>query len=341
MHVLITGGGGFLGQAILERLLERGDQVTSLARGDYPALRALGAKTLQADLGADLSRLKAILPTVDALVHTAAKVGIWGDPKAFEAVNVQGTATLLQLAREAGVGRVVFTSSPSVTFGGHDSINAGPEEPYPDHYLSEYPRTKALAEQFVLAQNAPDFRTTSLRPHLIWGPGDPHLIPRLIERARAGKLRIVGDGTNMVDLTYIDNAAHAHILALDALDTGHVDRDEGPAGKAYFISNGEPVNLWEWINGVLGALGIEPVRKRISRKMAHRIGAMLETTWRTLGRPGEPPMTRFVAAQLATSHWYDMAPATRDFGYVPLVSMEEGMVRLLDTLSDPEGGLHV
>ena len=331
MHVLITGGGGFLGHAILTRLLERGDQVTSLARGDYPALRALGAQTIQADLGGSLSRLEPALSGVDAIIHTAAKVGVWGDPKAFEAVNIHGTQTLLKLAEKAGVRHLVFTSSPSVTFGGHDSINAGPDEPYPAHYLSEYPRTKAVAEQHVLAKNSPDFRTTSLRPHLIWGPHDPHLVPRLIERATAGKLRIVGDGTNMVDLTYIDNAADAHILALDALR----DRpfDQGPAGKAYFISNGEPVNLWDWINGLLRTLGIPPVRKRISKKMATRIGAMLEATWRTLHRNGEPPMTRFVAAQLATSHWYDMTPAREDFDYIPTVSMDEGMHRLLATLS--------
>ncbi len=329
MRVIITGGGGFLGKAIVSQLLERGDDVLSIARSDYPELRDMGAETLRADL-ADRDALFDALQGADALIHTAARVGMWGPHEDFVKVNVTGTQNLIDACLHHGVPRMVFTSSPSVTFDGGDAVNEGPDTPYPTRYLSSYPETKAAAEQLVLAANAPGFATTSLRPHLIWGPGDPHLIPRLVERARQGKLKIVGKGDNVVDITYVENAALAHLDALDALD--RPDTQPNPRGRAYYISNAEPVVLWDWINNLFEELGIPPVKSKVPLGVAYAAGATMEKTWRLFRRAGEPPMTRFVASQLATSHWYDMEPARRDFGYTPKISMEQGLARLLESL---------
>lgn len=329
MKVLVTGGGGFLGKHIVARLLERGDEVTSVARSDYPELREMGANTERGDLG-DPEVAKRVTRGMDAVIHTAARVGMWGPKEDFIRINIEATQHLLDASQLNGVERFVFTSSPSVTFDGEDACNAGQDVPYPDEFLAYYPETKAEAERRVLNAHCTDFRTTSLRPHLIWGPGDPHLIPRLVERARAGKLRIVGDGDNKVDITYIDNAAQAHLDALEALN--RPDNEPNPGGKAYFISNDDPVDLWPWINNLLKELGVSPIKKSLSHKAAYRAGAAMEKTWRTLRLGGEPPMTRFIASQLATSHWYDMEPARRDLGYKPEVSMEVGFQRLLESL---------
>jgi nucleoside-diphosphate-sugar epimerase len=224
------------------------------------------------------------------------------------------------------VGRLVYTSTPSVVYSG--PVENGNESlPYPKRYTAAYPQTKAIAERAILAANGPDLLTVALRPHLIWGPGDPHLIPRVLARARAGKLRRVGTGPVMVDVTYVDNAATAHVLAADRL------RPEAPvAGKAYFISNGEPVDLWAFLNRVLEVAGLPPVTKTISPWKARFAGRVLETVYRTLRLPGEPAMTRFVAAQLSTPHWFDISAARRDLGYEPRVSIDDGLKRLAMTL---------
>jgi len=265
-------------------------------------------------------------------MHTAAMVGMWGKREDFWRINVEGTQNLIDAARAAGVTRFVFTSSPSVTFSGEDEVGVGQDAAYPEQFLAFYPETKAEAERRALAAHDPDgMRVTSLRPHLIWGPGDPHLIPRLVDRAKKGRLRIVGDGTNVVDITYIDNAAIAHVQALDAL--GRSGDEPNPGGKPYFISNDEPVELWPWINGLLGRLGVKPVTSRVSLSTAERVGGMMERGFKILPTDKEPPMTRFIARQLATSHWYDMGPAKRDFGYAPEVSMDEGLERLVASMS--------
>jgi nucleoside-diphosphate-sugar epimerase len=197
-----------------------------------------------------------------------------------------------------------------------------------------YSYTKAQAEQAVLASNSTDFRTTALRPHLIWGPRDTHLIPRLIHRARSGRLRRVGDGSNMVDITYVENAATAHLQAADALSNNaeRAGSSSTSAGKAYFISQGEPVNCWNWIDEILSLVNMPPVTKTLSYKTASKIGRVCEFAYRALRRSGEPPMTRFLAAQLSTSHWFDISAAKRDFGYEPRIATAEGMRRLADWL---------
>lgn len=317
---LVTGGGGFLGKAIVAKLRERGDEVRVLGRHRYPSVEALGA-TCHVGSIASRDAVFAAVAGVDVVYHVAALAGVWGDPKVYEATNVRGTENVIAACREHDVNRLVFTSSPSVISSPTGEDHAGVDEslPYPNSYLAHYPRTKAAAERIVLATNGESLRTTALRPHLIIGAGDPHLLPRVIERARQGKLRIVGDGSNLVDLTAVENAADAHLLAAKALSGRHPKA----AGKAYFITNGEPVEVWPWINGVLERLGIDPITRQISFTAASRLGAALEFSWRLLRLDGEPPMTRFAANQLATTHWFDISAARRDLGYDPKVSMEQ------------------
>jgi len=328
MRALVTGGGGFLGRAITEMLLERGDQVTILSRRRYPEVEALGADGLAVDLSQDTPDLAAHLQGIDVIFHVAARAGMWGPREDFWSINVDGTRRLLDAAKEAGVGRFVYTSSPSAVWSGADEENLSESDcPYPDSYLTVYPESKAAAEQLVLAASGPEMATTALRPHLIWGPRDPHLIPRLLDRGRAGRLRIIGKGDNKVGITYVDNAAWAHLLAADALAPGSAND-----GKAYFITDDEPVALWPWVNELFAAAGIPPVTKRISTANAERAAAAAEWVWRTFRRPGEPPMTRFVARSMSTHHYYDLSAARADFGYHQRVDAQVGWDRMIAAL---------
>ncbi|MGX9721451.1 2-alkyl-3-oxoalkanoate reductase [Stenotrophomonas acidaminiphila] len=328
MKILVTGGGGFLGQALCRGLVERGHDVLSFNRGHYPALAALGVGQIRGDL-ADANAVRHAAAGVDAVFHNAAKAGAWGSYDSYFQANVVGTRNVLDACRAHGIGRLVYTSTPSVTHRAtHPVEGLGADEvPYGEDFQAPYAATKAIAEREVLAANGPELATVALRPRLIWGPGDNQLVPRLAERARAGRLRFVGDGLNKVDTTYIDNAAQAHFDAFDHLVAG-----ASCAGKAYFISNGEPLPMRELLNRLLAAMGAPAVEKSISFKAAYRIGAVCEKLWPLLRLRGEPPMTRFLAEQLCTPHWYSMEPARRDFGYVPRVSIEEGLRRLRDSV---------
>jgi nucleoside-diphosphate-sugar epimerase len=311
-------------------LVARGDRVRSFSRGAYPELEAQGVEVVRGDLQ-DSAALAKACEGIECVFHTAALPGIGLDRDAYVAVNRTGTEILLSTAWRCGVTRFVHTSSPSVVFGGADQCDVDESAPYDfgwlDAYRAYYSHSKAAAEQVVLAANCDEFRTCALRPHLIWGPRDTHLIPRLLQRARSGRLRRVGDGTNLVDVTYVENAAAAHLQAADAL-CGSPHTTASPAGKAYFISQGEPVNCWKWIDDVLALAGLSAVEKSMTLRAASRIGGVCETLWGLAGAASEPPMTRFLAAQLATSHWYDISAARRDFGYEPRVSTAEGMRRL-------------
>ncbi len=260
---------------------------------------------------------------VDVVFHTAALAGIWGPWDEYYGINVAGTQNVVAACRSQRIRRLVFTSSPSVTFNGTAQEGVDESAPYPTRWLCYYPQTKALAEQAVLAANDSQLATCALRPHLIWGPGDRHLIPRLVERARAGQLRRVGDGANLVDMIYVDNAAAAHLQAADVLEPG-----SPVAGNAYFLSQGEPVNCWQWIDEILGLVGLPPVEKSISLAAAWRIGWAIERAYGCLRIQSEPRMTRFLAAQLGKSHCFDISRARRDFGFEPKVSTAEGMRRL-------------
>lgn len=326
MTALVTGGGGFLGGAIVRLLRERGDAVRSFSRQSHPALAGLGVEQVQGDLF-DPMAVSTAATDCEIVFHVAARAGVWGPWDDYHRANVVGTDNVIAGCRANGIRKLVFTSSPSVTFAGVDQNGVNESEPYPARFLAHYPHTKALAERAVLAANGPDLATVALRPHLIWGPGDPHLIPRLIERARAGRLRQVGRGSKLVDTVYVDNAAAAHIQAADRLAPG-----SPVTGKTYFISQGEPEPLWDFVNRILAAAGASPISRRVPSGVAFVAGAILEGVYRGLRLRGEPPMTRFVARQLSTAHWFDLTAARRDLGYVPTVSTEEGLHRLAASL---------
>ena len=337
MKALVTGGGGFLGGAVVDALLARGDDVTSLARGDYPALRERGVTTMRGDLADPASVRQAVEGDgpVDVVFHVAAKAGIWGTDADFRRSNVDGTRVLLDACRAAGVRRFVFTSTPSVVHTGGDIVGGDESLPYATHFDSAYPETKAEAERLVLAANGPDLATVALRPHLVWGPGDTQLVPRILDRARAGRLRFVGDGSAVIDTTYVDDAAQAH---LDAADRLHPHA--ACAGRPYFITSGDPRPVRDLVNGIVVAGGLEPVHGTVPLPVAVAAGAVVETVWRVLERVvdvGDPPMTRFLARQLATAHWFDISAARRDLGYSPQVPLDEGFVRLRGALQAAVG----
>ena len=330
MRALVTGGGGFLGAAIVRRLVERGDAVRTLQRGRYPRLEALGVECVRGDI-ADPEVVDSAVAGCDLVFHVAAKVEMWGPREPFRLANVVGTRNVVEAMRRNGGGRLVFTSSPSVVHGGAGIEGVDESLPYPDHYEAFYPETKAEAERLVLAANSADLPTVSLRPHLIWGPGDTHLIPNLVDRARAGQLRMVGDGSNLIDTVYIDNAVEAHLLAAEGLAA-----DRACAGRAYFITNDDPRPIGEIINGFVTAAGLDPVTRTVPLGVAVAAGRLFETLHRLKPSAGGPRMTPFLARNLATAHWYDISAAKRDLGYEPLVSIEEGMARVREWF-DAEG----
>ena len=324
--ILVTGGAGFIGGAILRMAKGRALDCISLSRRSSPELAALGVRQIQADIR-DGKTLTDAFTGVDTVFHTAALAGVWGPWRDYQAINIDGTTNVLAACRACGVKDLIYTSTPSVVFDGHD-IRGGDESlPYAQRFLCHYAESKAIAEKMVLAADGENLKTCAIRPHLVWGPGDPHLLPRLVARGRAGALSMVGAGDNLVDISYIENVAHAHLLAADKLD------DTGaPAGKAYFISQGEPVPLWSWINALFSRLGIAPIVKKIPFAVAYGLGVVLEVGYRLGNKTDEPPMTRFVAEQLAKSHYFSIRRASRDLGYQPLVSHEEGLDRAVEWL---------
>jgi nucleoside-diphosphate-sugar epimerase len=326
MKALVTGGAGFLGGALVRALATRGDEVRSFSRGHHPEIVALGVEHFRGDL-VESAALSQAVAGCDIVFHVAARVGGWGPAAAYHQTNVVGTENVIAACREQRVNRLVYTSTPSVVHTGAD-IEGGDESlPYATHFTASYPRTKAEAEKLVLASNAPDLATVALRPHLVWGPGDQQLLPRLLARARAGRLRLVGDGQKLVDTTYIDNAVSAHLSAGDALSP-----QASCAGRAYFIAQGEPMPSAELLNAFLRAADLPPETRTVSARFAWWAGAAAEACFHLLGRAEEPPLTRFAAEQLATAHWYDLGAARRDLGYEPAVSMEQGLIRLREYL---------
>ena len=322
MKILVTGGGGFLGSAICRQLLARGHEVIAYQRSASDELEKSGCQVVRGDI-TDASLLNSTTKGVDAVIHTAAKAGLSVRYDDFFRPNVTGTENIINACLKNKVPKLVFTSSPSVTHTDGD-IEGGDESlPYAEHYSSPYPATKALAEQLVIAAHCSELHTVSLRPHLIWGPGDNHLLPNLLKRASSGKLRLPGP-EKLIDTVYIDNAAEAHLLALGKLITN----PETVGGKTYFISNDEPMSQRQIIAGLLKAAGLEVDIQSISPTLAIAAGTVFETSWKLLHLKSEPPLTRWSAEHLSTAHWYDISAAKRDLGYVPRVSIAEGLKRL-------------
>jgi nucleoside-diphosphate-sugar epimerase len=318
--VLVTGGGGFLGGAIVRLLQKRGDDVRSFSRSVYAELETLGVEQIQGDIS-DQHAVEQAVKGMDLVFHVAAKPGIWGDYSEYYQINVTGTGNVISACFKHRVARLVYTSSPSVVFNGTDMEGVDVSAPYPARVHTHYPKTKALAEQLVVDAAGKGLLTIILRPHLIWGPRDNHLVPRIIKRAK--RLVRVGNGRNLVDTIFIDNAAEAHVAAADRLEI-----NPGLSGKIYFISQDEPIPAWDIINGILKAAGLEPVRRSIPHKMAWLIGALLECVYKIFNLKGEPQMTRFLADELAKAHWFDISAAKKDLGYAPRVSTAEGLRRL-------------
>lgn len=322
---IITGGGGFVGSAIARKLIERGDEVISIARGDYPELRSIGVKTERVDLGSPIDSWKGLFEGVTGVFHTAAKVQLWGPYQEFFLANVVGTRNVVECCRFAKVRALVFTSSPSVIADGTQLRGVDEGYPYPRTHHAHYPATKAQSEREVLAADSTgDLRTVALRPHLIWGKNDTNLIPTILERAKSGKLIQVGDGKNTVDLTYIDDCVQAHIKVMEAL----LQNPEAVGGKAYFISQGDPVSLWKWIADVLERHGVGPVKKSLPYPVAYSIACIAEGVAKLKGMLGfqsEPLLTRLLVSEMATDHYFSIARAKRDFGFEPTYSIAEAM----------------
>jgi nucleoside-diphosphate-sugar epimerase len=322
MKVLVTGGGGFLGTYICQQLLDKGHEVINFSRNEYTHLANLGIVTVKGDLTVKDS-ITSALDGVDAIVHTAALAGVWGDYDQYYQINTVGTQNLVDAAKSNGIKYLVYTSSPSVVFGKDDLCGVDESIDYPDKYYTAYAETKAMAEQYVLKNHGEGFRTLAIRPHLIWGPGDPHIFPRLIEKGKLGKLKVVGDGENLVDIIYVENAASAHVKALEALLDNHAI-----GGKPYFVGQSEPVKLWDFINQVLALAKVDPIEDFVSFKTAFFMGGILEKVFKLVGiKKPEPPMTRFVALQLAKSHYFSHQNAKEAFGYAADISVEEGLKR--------------
>ena len=334
--VFITGASGFIGGKIAERLLGEGRRVRALARRPLPELERLGAEIILGDL-ANTAALQRGCEGVSTVFHVAGRVGVWGPEADFIRVNVHGTFNVVFACRAAGVRRLVYTSSPSVVYNGKDLAGVNESAPLCTAAPCAYPTSKATAERIVTGANGRELATVALRPHLVWGPGDQNVVPRVLALAKKGRLKIIGSGRNKVDVTHITNVVDAHLLAEQALVKCHIIDDTSPGGphaggKAYFITNGEPVVLWDWINQLLRGLGQPEITKHVSLNMAYAAGGVLEALWRVLPLKGEPPMTRFVAKEMATDHWFDISAARRDLGYSPQVTMAAGTAKLIEHL---------
>jgi len=315
-RVLVTGASGWLGAAVARDLLAAGHAVRTLQRrpsGVDGAEDVLGSVT-------EPAAVERAVAGVDAVIHLAAKVSFAGDEADFVAVNVEGTLTLVRAAKRAGAGRFVVVSSPSVAHTGTAITGEGAAPAQPERARGAYARTKAAAELVALGADAPGFAVVAVRPHVVWGPGDPQLVARIQQRAAAGRLPLVGSGAALVDSTYVDDAVAGIRAALDAAEAVH--------GNAYVLTSGEPRPIGELIAGFCAAAGIASPTRRVPAGLARAAGAVVEAVWRVQPGEDEPPMTRFLAEQLSTAHWFDLRRTRADLGWTPEVGVTEGLRRL-------------
>ncbi len=323
MKALVTGGGGFLARYMVEKLRDKDWEVRSISRSKYPELEAIDVECVQGDIRNPDDVDKAC-EGCDIVFHVAALAGLCGKYDDFYSINVTGTENVINACRKHKIPKLVYTSSPSVVFPMGDLEGVDESQPYPDEYFAHYPKTKAMAEKKVLAANNDSLATCSLRPHLIWGPRDNHILPLIMDRASSGKLIKIGEGKNLVDMCYVENGADAHLQAAEHLEPG-----SAVAGKAYFITDGKPVNLWDWVADFLERMDLPPVKKQVSEKTALRIATVLEAVHKTLPFLGEPKLTKFAAGNFATSHYFDISAARSDFMYDPKIDNEEGLNRTI------------
>ncbi len=319
MKIIVTGAGGFLGRNLSAALLSEGHRVWNFSRQNHPTLRAMGVETICGNLQNEADVASAF-KGMDAVFHVASRVGIWGDYNEYYRTNVIGTENVIKACRANGITKLIYTSTPSVVFDGGDICGADETKPYARKFYNDYSRTKTTAEQAVLQANDETLSTVALRPHQVIGPDDPHLVPRLVNAAKLGRLKIVGNGRNMVDVTYIQNAVAAHILAFEKLSP------QSPvAGQAYFIGQERPVVLWDFINEILRRYNMPPITKKVPAGVAFNIGLFFESWYRLFQINGEPPMTRFVALQFSRSHYFSHEKAKNDFGYDPKISIDQAL----------------
>ncbi|MCK5541367.1 MAG: NAD-dependent epimerase/dehydratase family protein [Desulfobacterales bacterium] len=318
--VLVTGGGGFLGKAIVKKLIQKHFLVKTFSRNYYSELNELGVEQIQGDL-LNLNQIINACKGCSLVFHVAAKPGIWGTWDEFFGVNVTGTKNVITACKANSIQRLIYTSSPSVVFDGKDMEGVNESIPYPEKFEGYYSETKAIAEKIVRKESSQDLQTIILRPHLIWGPEDNHLVPGIISRAKS--LKKIGRIDDLVDTIYIDNAADAHILAAEKLKS-----DPSLSGSIYFLSQDNPVSKWEMANEFLKAASLPPIKGRVSAKTAYFAGTIFEFIYKTFNIKNDPPMTRFAAKELATSHWFDISKAKNELGYVPNVTTEQGLKKL-------------
>jgi len=328
MNILITGASGFLGFNLAKALLNQGHKITNLSRNECQKLNDIGIQTIKCNLN-NLEEVTSALKKIEVVFHVASLVGMHGDYNQYFQTNVIGTENIVKACIKNGVSKLIYTSSPSVVFGKDDLCNVDETQNYPKKFLTHYAKTKSLAEQIIKKANSKKLLTVSLRPHLIFGPDDPHLIPRLIQSANSGKLRQIGDGQNLVDIIYIDNAVDAHIQALENLS-----KNSKLAGNVYFIGQERPVNLWNFINKILENNGISKIENKISCKEAYFIGFILEKVFSILKK--EPPMTRFIALQFSKSHYFSHKNARDDFGYIPKINIEDAIKRTSNSFKEKQ-----
>lgn len=317
MKVLVTGASGMLGGAVALALAARGDDVTVLQR--RPS--GLGLREHLADI-TDATAVRAAVAGADTVIHLAAKVHVVGAWTDYVAANVVGTRTVVDAARHAGARRLVYVSSPSVAHTGASLVGAGAGPADPEHARGSYSRSKAMGERYALAAHGPSFSVVAVRPHLVWGPDDTQLVERIVGRARAGRLAVVGSGTALIDTTYVDNAVSALVAAADHADTA--------GGRAYVVSNGQPRPVAEILSSICLAAGVPGPRRHVPYRLAWTAGAVVDRWWAAAGREADPPITRFLAEQLATAHWFDLRLTREALQWEPTVGLDEGFARLAE-----------
>ena len=321
MKVLVTGAGSLLMGQVASTLVARGDEVVCLQRRPLQLDGVPASSMVQGDVR-DVAAVLAAARGCDAIVHGAARVGVLGTWDDFRSVNVDGSSNVLHAVQALGIDRLVQVSSPSVAHSGESLVGLGATPAVVGRSGAFYAESKAIAERAVLSAATADLGVVAIRPHLVWGPGDTQLVGRIVERARAGRLALVGNGNALIDSTYVDNAVSALVAALDAVHPG-----AACAGQAYVIANGEPRTVRELMEGICRAAGVPFRPRRVPMPVAKGVGAVVEAVWPHV-RDDEPPITRFVAEQLGTAHWFDPRPAQRDLGWTPHVTLDEGFALL-------------